>query len=357
MNKLEIVHITPEANPGESATPPRSQAATLTSISKLEECVTQYDILKRIVRQIHSIDLWHLAFTSTTSWNSIRNTRSRWLNLTSRTSCDGYGIGQRHKSGQYYIMPSEHRPAAWHIVRSTSCASGSMKPCTRCGFNTCDECRAHLSYGAWISRTNPSGRMSPRVGHFMMLDDVLRFGDGRSQWWIVMSGDEASFKRHDIAPLQPFINYGLSLQPVTVYNVRGQENVRLRHNFYLEDLWTAHLHELSVAHGPFAQLTEIRKRYLCSSCAPLSALQNCSCTLSQRFRDTWTCLRCIERDVKKDVHYRHSHSWTWEIYPGVYPTQNGHHWRCVCGSRFIGVDDPVVVCSWCQGKITYLEGP
>jgi hypothetical protein len=61
MNQLEIVYIMPEANPGESATPPRSQAAALASISKLEECVTQYDILKRIVRQIHPIDLWHLA--------------------------------------------------------------------------------------------------------------------------------------------------------------------------------------------------------------------------------------------------------------------------------------------------------
>ncbi|KAF2473647.1 uncharacterized protein BDR25DRAFT_311859 [Lindgomyces ingoldianus] len=125
---------------GEKANEEVAPATHKPMSSKLEFCLTQYDILQRIARHSTSIDLFRIAWASKTAWRSIRKTDERWQNLTDRNRCCGFGV--RYRKQDIYCEVSignlVYDPSIAAVCGGDPNESMDSKLCVSCKSMVCD---------------------------------------------------------------------------------------------------------------------------------------------------------------------------------------------------------------------------
>ncbi|ORY16914.1 hypothetical protein BCR34DRAFT_74153 [Clohesyomyces aquaticus] len=320
-------------------------------LSKLELCITQYDILQRIARFSQAFDLFNLAQTSTTAKCSILGSMEGWKILESKCKCDGFGVYYRnYLQDSADIGPFEHLDK---LVCGSDDESIESRPCGKCKLKCCDTCRIHAVYSTRFGFDDGEHRYSIQGGYFFTSAMASRFEpadlDRSAKVWT-----HTPQIKHDegiIHLYYPVSRPGFPLYRADTGPVRVEDSINVDHG------------STRAQGGHLDLVAKGRERWTCKKCAvedgpgakEISSsdvarqalvewreerIPTCDCTLKKRFLDRWLCLRCYigenEEDKADESHGR----------------LFGYGRRtCKCGVDFKNPAKNLVLCAWCGGKI------
>ncbi|KAF9694483.1 hypothetical protein EKO04_007662 [Ascochyta lentis] len=303
-------------------------------LSFLECCLTQYDIVIRITRNITSVDLLKLSSASKSTRASIKGRQDTWNNLNGMTICDGYGVDHRVQLHKQYWDPTLLDFDA--IEDSCAARQGvdvESHPCTSCQRVVCNECRIHVMYRVLLKDEHGSPGSRYKASPFL---------DCRC-WDVVADQHPIT---HDQGVLQ---------------DADDMHDSEIHKNIYMDlgDGFNFDIGEVLVVR------TIGRIRLVCRACLqssdnglkvvpafagekrPMGSFY-CACTLGSRYLDRWLCISCYQAEVETEAENS--------------VLEEGFVSYCCddvtpCG--FLGRDLRLaggkVICRWCTGEILEKE--
>ena len=325
-----------------------------TQLSSIEHCVTQYDIVRRVAGNLRTVDLFRLACTSKSAWNSIKESNDSWTNLNNMTQCDGYGVQYRRSGREAYERESRRNRHGIIFANSIKCgadasSSAETKLCVSCCRAVCDECRIHVAYNGVLTPAvcGCNGLHSPvcprrqqiRCVTFLDNSHVYEI-DIRSDFGLsagaVLAPDHGKLKR----------SIGLSIEKAI--------------NAPLESLTRTSIGDTAL------MLINSRVRQVCRPClendgwgfkdlkmshpdtqTPLGSYR-CKCTLRSRFLDRWICIPCYKTETGESIEALRQEKYGY-VFSGY----------CACGkvvTTYRAFEDSRdlalgrLFCMWCGGR-------
>ncbi|KAM5349364.1 hypothetical protein ACJ41O_005869 [Fusarium nematophilum] len=118
----------------------------------LDDLLSSYSILSSLASWLSTLDLYHLALTSRSSFSYILESRNVFQVLRRQCLCDGRGLAKRqvfrspyrteHDAGKWTINPSFTADEEIEVrLYNVKCDEAGALPCVKCGINICEECR------------------------------------------------------------------------------------------------------------------------------------------------------------------------------------------------------------------------
>jgi hypothetical protein len=312
--------------------------------SPLEQIVTQYDIFKRVVGNLTSVELFRLAMASKFNWAAIRDQDKSWNNFNKQAACDGYGV--RHRAGVIRPQVLAQLKGLTYDSPINDCAAAKgenveSKPCVTCDRTVCNECRTHAFYNAPLRLDPPQGphhgsTSSPDPSNYsiglIFFCDVYCIVDNRrpahnahDTGWFVRAGRNGVLTTlenyHDTPyrPVEDFISAKgkeWSAQQIGLVNVR-----KARYRSFGGDCFKHN----SVGLETFANLN--------ANGVNIGTFP-CQCSVRSHYLDRWLCMRCGEKEKKKDLN---------EYVMPIAPFR-----RCPCGVDIVS-EEELKLCRWCGG--------
>ncbi|KAF2645883.1 hypothetical protein P280DRAFT_131599 [Massarina eburnea CBS 473.64] len=303
---------------------------------RLLEILAQYGLLVAIASNIFPQDLFSLAATSKASYRTIFSSQGSRNNLLSKMRCAGLGIGIRnsyHRKSAYFYQYD----CIEHIKCGASDSAIESRPCVDCRKMTCNECRIHCVYGS-IEQTLDDPEDLPELSGFALLST--------KEMRILTPAHMSAQERNNEIPVE---HNGSALVPTPPYHDQGFLDLPLESDIYAKFQSIDAILDFDLGLGPlqlsgssteprpspviqaFWDVSEERKRLVCSSCYPV---ERCHCTFRTQFLDRWRCLPCHEDREKRLL--------STNTPPKVC-------FSCFCG--LAGGIPPKEVCIWCSGAI------
>jgi hypothetical protein len=266
-------------------------------------------------------------------------------NLLTKTLCPGKGM---------FLRSLAHCPCAMRSFHLTMGCSGegfpaTTKPCTKCGVNTCDECRIHVLYQVG---TEVPGLDNHRwwAGYFFLHKAALSIyppKQGDIGAWYLPPGTN-----------MPLHDQGRFHAPLQVTGVADPEpidrtlDINLGRHYITPRGRTEFPYSGWSTIGFLHHIGKMRREYACLACYREEEahqgqqLSPCSCTLRKRFLDRWLCISCYVKEALADEEvFRRKEV---EIF-------NGHEhiasWSCRCGTKLTPDCEHRIICNWCKGCI------
>jgi len=309
---------------------------TATSIappeSPLVTIFQQYGLLEAVVSNIHAHDLLALALTSKTLHKAIASCPESMENLLGRVRCSGMGVqirAIRHQNSTYTQQVDTYHCTEYVVCGSATHRYVESQPCITCQVATCDECRIHVVYQSiYQPPDDPDDPAElPNFSGFVLLcpDEQAILSPHH-----LPSGDSEELPRWRDPSLGqggPYHDQGILDTPIesTVFGAPECIEDILDLDLGLQSLKSTSRDSRYGSPSPvlwsLSNVVEKRKIRLCTTCiehcdakkrllvhephrrsSRLSSrlptppdetpLQECHCTLRERFLDRWLCLQC-----------------------------------------------------------------
>ncbi|CAI6342230.1 unnamed protein product [Periconia digitata] len=307
---------------------------------RLLKILGQYGLLASIAGNLLPRDLFALAATSKSTYETIFPCKESRTNLFAKMACAGRGVALRRLHHQKSIYFTQYKCEEYAQCQAESHTETSKsKPCEVCLQTTCDECRIHCVYGSIQQPAEATDELPELSGFALLAPEEMRLLT------------PAHMGLTTVASTMPCHDQGFLDIPI-----ESTEDAKVE---YIDDILdfdlgrgALRLSNSSTASHPspviqaFWDVTENRKRRICAECyEETRSRQNitgpphsCCCTLRTVFVDRWLCLPCYQAEQRNlQATFPTSRKWC-----GI---------RCQpCGTS-LQKSASCLMCLWCWGIV------
>jgi hypothetical protein len=325
---------------------------------KAEPCpllriIEQYGLLISIVSNFAPEDLFSLAAASKAIYKAIFSNEASLANILDKMDCSGRGVEIRRRIHR----PSPDNRGIGRIHYDVCGASGARsgknvesRPCVKCKFTTCDECRIHCVFNSTIEPEAEPDELPIYSGFVLLSSPDMGI---LTPAHLNMSGRTKITPFHDRGFLDAPWESTLPANPESVDEILdfdlGQGPLRLA------DDSTAR-HPSSVIQA-FWEYTEERKLMMCDECQEVHKVGDfhpkqhmCGCTLRKRVLGQWTCIECFQEESRTIKDLTDAQMAFRYPGPGIHSSEE---MTCNCGKH---IGSPArQICLWCKGLVREVD--